>query len=92
MALPGFRACAKISSQRWHSDLVQIWPIRLSKTADIASYFEDFVNEASVKDGLKLKCQNVKLFVREPLNTQVPELVTGTCGNIYLGYFGRGFD
>jgi len=61
-----FRARAKISSQSWRSDLVQIWPIRLSKTADIARYFEDFVNEASVKDGLKLRCQNVKLFLREP--------------------------
>jgi len=38
----------------------------LSKTAGIASYFEEFVNEASVKDGLKLRCQNVKLFLREP--------------------------
>ena len=88
----GVRARAKISSQRWHSDLVQIWPIRLSKTADIASYFEDFVNETSVKDGLKLKCQNVTLFLREPLNTQVPELLTGPGGNVYLDYSGRRFD
>jgi len=59
------RACAKISSQNWRSDLVQIWPIRLSKTGGIASYFEEFENEVSVKDGLKLRCQNVKLFLRE---------------------------
>ena len=37
------RARAKISSQSWRSDLVQIWPIRLNKTAGIASYFEGFV-------------------------------------------------
>jgi len=60
------RARARISSQSWRSDLVQIWPIRLSKIAGIASYFEEFANEASVKDGLKLRCQNVKLFLREP--------------------------
>jgi len=38
----------------------------LSKTGGIASYFEEFANEASAKDGLKLRCQNVKLFLREP--------------------------
>ena len=37
------RARARISSQSWRSDLVQIWPIRLSKTAGIASYFEEVV-------------------------------------------------
>jgi hypothetical protein len=58
---------ARISSQSWRSGLVQIWPIRLSKTAEIASYFEEFANEASIKDGLKLRCQNVKLFLRDPL-------------------------
>ncbi|MCK4795595.1 MAG: hypothetical protein KAV87_68325, partial [Desulfobacteraceae bacterium] len=60
------RARARISSQSWRSHLVQTWPIRLSKTAGIASYFEEVANEASVKDGLKLRCQNVKLFLREP--------------------------
>jgi len=60
------RAHAKIISQNWRSDLVRIWPIRLSKTAVIAGYFEDFASEASVKDGLKLRWQNVKLFLREP--------------------------
>ncbi|OEU45932.1 MAG: hypothetical protein BBJ60_03310 [Desulfobacterales bacterium S7086C20] len=64
-------ARAKINSQSWRTDLVRIWPIRLSKTAGIASYFEDFVNEASVKDGLKLRCQNVKLFLREPSGRKV---------------------
>ncbi|OEU45030.1 MAG: hypothetical protein BBJ60_10265 [Desulfobacterales bacterium S7086C20] len=34
--------------------------------SDIASYFEEFVNKVSAKDGLKLRCQNVKLFFREP--------------------------
>jgi hypothetical protein len=45
---------------------VDLWPIRLSKTTGIAGYFADFANEASVKDGLKLRCKNVKLFLREP--------------------------
>jgi hypothetical protein len=40
----------------------------LSKTGGIASYFEEFANEASVKDWLKLRCQNVKLFLREPFS------------------------
>ncbi len=30
------------------------------------SYFADFANEVSAKDGLKLRCQNVKLFLRKP--------------------------
>jgi len=60
------RARTRISSQNWRSDLVQIWPIRLNKTGGIASYFEEFANEASVKDGLKVRCQNVKLLLREP--------------------------
>ena len=60
------KARAKISSQNLRSDLVQILPIRLSKTTGIAGYFADFANEASVKDGLKLRCKNVKLFLREP--------------------------
>ena len=38
------RARARTSLQSWRSDLVQIWPIKLSKTTDIASYFEDFAN------------------------------------------------
>jgi len=36
------RVRAKITSQNWRSDLVQIWLIRKSKTTGIASYFEDF--------------------------------------------------
>ena|GEM_PF-98470 len=47
--------------------MVQIWLIRESKTTGIASYFEDFESEVSAKDGLKLRCENVKLFLREPL-------------------------
>jgi len=50
------RVREKITSQNWHLDLVQVWLIRESKTTGIASYFEDFVSEASVKDGLKLRC------------------------------------
>ena len=61
------RVRAKITSQNWRSDLVQIWLIRKSKTTGIASYFEDFASEVSAKDGLKLRCKNVKLFLREPL-------------------------
>jgi len=56
------RVRGKITSQNWRSDLVQVWPIRESKTTGIASYFEDFESEVSVKDGLKVRCKNVKLF------------------------------
>jgi hypothetical protein len=62
----GLWACARTTWQNWRSDLGQIWPIRLSKTTGIASYFADFANEVSVKDGLKLRCQNGKLFLRKP--------------------------
>jgi len=34
------RACAKTTSQKGRSDLVRIWPIRLSKIAGIAGYVE----------------------------------------------------
>ena len=47
--------------------MVQVWLIRESKTTGIASYFADFVSEVSAKDELKLRCENVKLFLREPL-------------------------
>jgi len=56
------RVRAKITSQNWRSDLVQVWLIRESKTTGIAGYFADFA------DGLKLRCKNVKLFLREPLD------------------------
>ena len=65
------RVRAKITSQNWRSDLVQIWLIRESKTTGIASYFADFASEVSAKDGLKLRCKNVKLFLREPLAKQI---------------------
>jgi len=42
----------------------------LSKTGGIAGYFKEFANEVSVKDKLKLRCQNVKLFLREPLDRE----------------------
>ena len=64
--LCGRRVRVKITSQNWRSDWVQIWPIRESKTTVIVSYFEDFTNEASAKDELKRRCENVKLFLREP--------------------------
>ena len=60
------RARQKITSQIWRSDLGQIWSIRLSKTTAIASYFEDFANEASPEDGPKLRCENGTLFFAEP--------------------------
>jgi hypothetical protein len=47
--------------------LVQVWLIRESKTTGIAGYFADFAIEVSAKDGLKLRCKNVKLLLREPL-------------------------
>ncbi len=50
------RVCAEITSQNWRLDLVQIWLIRESKTTGIVGYFEDVASEASVKDGLKLRC------------------------------------
>ncbi len=67
-----FKVRAKITSQNWRSDLVQVWLIRESKTTGIASYFAaNFIrsgaSEVSAKDGLKLRCKNVKLFLREPL-------------------------
>ena len=61
------RVREKITSQNWRSDLVQVLLIRESKTTGIASYFEAFESEVSAKDGLKLRCENVKLFLREPL-------------------------
>jgi len=61
------RVREKITSQNWRSDLVQVLLIRESKTTGIASYFEAFESEVSAKDGLKLRCKNVKLFLREPL-------------------------
>jgi len=60
------RVREKITSQNWRSDLVQVLLIRESKTTGIASYFEAFESEVSAKDGLKLRCKNVKLFLREP--------------------------
>jgi hypothetical protein len=56
VADPSLRVRAEITSQNWRLDLVQVWLIRESKTAGIASYSEDFASEASVKDGLKLRC------------------------------------
>jgi len=56
------RVRTKITSQNWRSYLVQVWLIRESKTTGIASYFEDFGSEVSAKDGLKLRCKNVRLF------------------------------
>jgi len=69
--IPQLNVRAKITLQNWRSDLVQIWMIRESKTTGIASYFEaNFIrsgaSEVSAKDGLKLRCKNVKLFLREP--------------------------
>jgi len=63
------RVREKITSQNWRSDLVQVWLIRERKTTGIASYFVGFESEVSAEDGLKLRCENVKLFLREPLMT-----------------------
>ncbi len=60
------RVREKITSQNWRSDLVRVWLIRERKTTGIASYFEAFESEVSAKDGLKVSCENVKLFLREP--------------------------
>jgi hypothetical protein len=70
---PALRVRAKITSQNWRSDLVQIWLIQENKTTGIASYFEDFANEASTKYELKQRCKNVKLFFREPLGQHWPD-------------------
>jgi len=60
------RVREKITWQNWRSDLVQVWPIRESKTTGIASYFTYFASEVSAKDGQKARWKNVKLFFREP--------------------------
>jgi hypothetical protein len=60
------RVDEKITLQNWRSDLGQVWPIRRSKTKGIASYFEDFASEISAKDEQKVRCKNVKLFLRKP--------------------------
>jgi hypothetical protein len=67
----GLRAREKTTSQNWRSYLVQVWPIRESKTTGIASYFAaNFIRsgarEVSAKDRLKLKCKNVKLLLCKP--------------------------
>ena len=58
------RARARINSQSWRSDLVQIWPIRLSKTAGIASYFEEFAPALALCDRLT----GILCFPLEPEN------------------------
>jgi len=65
-APPALWVREKITSQNWRSDLVQVWLIGESKTTGITSYFDAFESEVSAKDGLKLRCKNVKLFLREP--------------------------
>jgi len=66
--IKSLRVREKITSQNWRSDLVQVWLIGENKTTGIACYFEAFESEVSAKDGLKLRCENVKLFLREPLS------------------------
>ena len=61
------RVPAKITSQSWRPDLGQICSIRNRKTTVIAGYFEDFAIFESDEDDLKTRCENVKLFMREPL-------------------------
>ena len=43
------RSRPKITSLFWRSDLGEIWSVRLSKTAGITGYFEDFVIEERSK-------------------------------------------
>ncbi len=43
------RARSKISSQNGHSDLGQIWLLRLSEATGIVDYFEDFTIEQRPK-------------------------------------------
>jgi len=45
---PILRVRAKITSQNWRSDLVQVWLIRESKTTGIAGYFAGFADKQRV--------------------------------------------
>ena len=77
------RVRAKRTSRNWRSDLVQVWPMRESKTTGIASYFEaNFIrsgaSEVSAKDGLKVRCKNVKLFLSEPLVKDIAKVPDGS--------------
>ena len=62
----GLRVRAKIDSQNWRPDLGQIWMRRLSKPTGIVALFRGFCNWGAPKDDLKMGCENVKLFLREP--------------------------
>ena len=77
--------------------MVQVWPIRESKTIGIVSYFEaNFIrsgaSEVSAKDGLKLRCKNVMLLLREPFVSAIGiagvEQVRGIV--IIVGNYGSG--
>ena len=60
------RACAKITSQNWRPDLGQICSIRNCKATGIAGLFRGLCDWGSDEDGLKMGCENVKLFLSEP--------------------------
>jgi len=75
--------------------------IRESKTTGIASYFEAFESEVSAKDGLKLRCENVKLFLREPYAVNRQKSAVGRpwdrkylvfCMTNSLSLYGRSID
>jgi len=60
------RAFAKITSQNWRPDLGQICSIRNCKATVIAGLCRGLCDWGSGKDGLKMGCENVKLFLRKP--------------------------
>ncbi len=66
-----FRVRAKINSQSWRTDLDQIWLRRLSEATGIATLFRGFRDCGAAEDDLKMACENVKLFLREPLGRDV---------------------
>ena len=78
------RACAKITSQNWRPDLDQIFSIRNRKATGIAGLFRGFCGCGSDKDGLKMGCENVKLFLREPLVGNHPFSLF-RCAPVFIG-------
>ena len=66
---------AKMTSQNWRSDLVQIWMVRESKTTGITCYSDNFESEASPNNGGMtplFSCANAP-------DQGVPTAISGEC-------------
>ena len=61
------RTCQKITWSKLRSDLGQIWPCRLSKTAGVAGLRWGFCDWEAVEDGPKMRCKMFMLFPDSPL-------------------------